>query len=357
MFFNTASSFTGFHTNPLTIFANASPLSAANGGGTYGASANFWTTGDYWQFNTSSTGYNLSTVAFAVNGSNTGPRDFELEYSLTNTSNASYTNIAGYNVTLAAQNLSFNVSAITALDNQASVYFRLVNYDTVNVINNGTAVATGGTDRIDNIIVSGIAPGAASGNLTFDPAATAGGTASGSFTTTATVKNFIDSALGTDVAFANGNIVNFTNLGVTANGGVVNVDPAGVSPGSINVTNTSGTYTFTGGPINGTGTSLTKTGAGTLILAAPNAYTGTTIITGGTVQISTDTDLGLGALLQLNGGTLQTTAGFSSGKGISFSAASTIDTGVSSITFTGALSGGSPLTQTRFRNSERVRGE
>jgi fibronectin-binding autotransporter adhesin len=333
--FASTSSFTGFHSNASTIFANASPLSAANGGGTYGASANYWTTGDYWQFNTSSTGYNLTTLSFAENGSNTGPRDFELEYSLNNTS---YTNIAAYNVPFTSNTQTFNLSGITALDNQSSVYFRLVNYDTVNVINNGQAVQSGGTDRIDNIIVSGVAPGAASGSLTFDPTATAGGTASTQFTTLSTVKNFIDSGLGTDVAYADGNAVTFSNAGV----GAVVVQAAGVSPSSVAVTNTTGTYTFSGGSINGT-TAVTKTGAGTLVLSATNAYSGGTIISGGIVQVSADADLGTGSIT-LNGGELQTTAGFTSAKVLNFSAASTIDTQGNAISFTGIPTGSAALT-------------
>ncbi len=325
------SMFTGFHANASSGFSNGSPL------GGNGAYATTWTTGDYWQFNTSSAGYNVTSLAFAVNGSNTGPRDFELEYSLTNASNASYTNIAGYAVTLAAQNLSFNLSGIAAVANQASVYFRFVNYDTISV--SGATVASGGTNRLDNVVLSGVVPGGASGVLTFDPAATAGGTASTMFTTAATVKNFIDSGTNVDVAYVDGNAVTFSNLGV----GPVVVQAAGVNPSSVAVTNTTGTYTFSGGAINGS-TGLTKSGAGTLVLGMTNTYTGGTSITGGIVQVSADADLGTGTLT-LNGGELQVTAGFTSAKTLNLAGAGTIDTGANTLAFTTVPSGSGSLTK------------
>ena len=78
-----------------------------------------------------------------------------------------------------------------------------------------------------------------------------------------------------------------------------NVDiTTAVSPGTVTVNNSAGnTYTFSGtGSIAGS-TGLTKTGAGTLILANPNSYSGTTSITAGTVQIGnggTSGSLGVG---------------------------------------------------------------
>ena len=45
--------------------------------------------------------------------------------------------------------------------------------------------------------------------------------------------------------FTTNAIVNFTNTGV----GSVNIDAAGVTPSAVNVSNTTGTYVFQGGPI------------------------------------------------------------------------------------------------------------
>ncbi|MCL2760799.1 MAG: autotransporter outer membrane beta-barrel domain-containing protein [Desulfuromonadales bacterium] len=58
---------------------------------------------------------------------------------------------------------------------------------------------------------------------------------------------------------------------------------------------------------------INKTDAGTLILTGANSYTGGTTISGGTIQISADNDLGdLSGTLSFNGGTLNTTGTFSS---------------------------------------------
>lgn len=63
--------------------------------------------------------------------------------------------------------------------------------------------------------------------------------------------------------------------------------------------------------------SIIKTGAGTLILGAANTYTGSTTINGGAVQISADNNLGAAsANVVINGGTLATTASFSTSRSI-----------------------------------------
>jgi hypothetical protein len=50
---------------------------------------------------------------------------------------------------------SYDLSSITALDDDSSVVFRIVDDSTTSI--NGGTVATSGTDRIDNFVVSGTA--------------------------------------------------------------------------------------------------------------------------------------------------------------------------------------------------------
>jgi hypothetical protein len=50
---------------------------------------------------------------------------------------------------------SFDLSGITALDNQSNVYFRL--NDSSNTSANGGTVGTAGTDRVDNFTISATA--------------------------------------------------------------------------------------------------------------------------------------------------------------------------------------------------------
>jgi autotransporter-associated beta strand protein len=69
-------------------------------------------------------------------------------------------------------------------------------------------------------------------------------------------------------------------------------------------------------PIAGAAT-LTKNGAGLLVLGGANSYTGGTAIIGGTVRIGADANLGAAAGgLSLDAGTLATTASFASSRGV-----------------------------------------
>jgi fibronectin-binding autotransporter adhesin len=188
-----------------------------------------------------------------------------------------------------------------------------------------------------------IVAGQPSGFLTFDPAGT-GATGSPNLTTNAAVTDFKDSGTGGDVAFANGNTVTFNDPGSAT---TISIDPAGVAPASVTVNNSSGTYTFTGSGTTGiTGSAtLTKSGTGTLIINNSNSYTGATTVTGGTLSISSDANLGstsTDAPLSLSNATLLTTASFTSGRAISFGGPSvTLNDGGNSIVFGGGVTGSS----------------
>ncbi|HEY4308880.1 MAG TPA: autotransporter-associated beta strand repeat-containing protein [Pirellulales bacterium] len=89
------------------------------------------------------------------------------------------------------------------------------------------------------------------------------------------------------------------------------------------------------------GTTLTKTGPGTLTLAGTNSYTGTTEITQGTLVVSSDANLGQGSTIDIGNATLQAAASFSSTKGITSSAEpiGRLDTAGFNVTFSGPLTG------------------
>ncbi|MES2310315.1 MAG: autotransporter domain-containing protein, partial [Verrucomicrobiota bacterium] len=106
--------------------------------------------------------------------------------------------------------------------------------------------------------------------------------------------------------FTDGSIddVTFNN----AAGGTITISP-NMTPISTTVGAAAGTYTFSGGPIDG-GT-LSKSGAGILVLTGANSYAGATSISGGVLNVQNDTALGTtagstsignGAALQLQGG-------------------------------------------------------
>ncbi len=149
-----AGSALGFHASASAVYSNP-----AGNGSAESFSANFWAVGDYYQFSVSSLGYSGIGIAFDQMSSGTGPGQFYLGYS---TDGSSFTQFgSAYTVFTSAwsaatpvttNSYSFNLSAITALDEAPTIYFRLVDASTVSA-NNGT-VATTGTDRVDNFTVT-----------------------------------------------------------------------------------------------------------------------------------------------------------------------------------------------------------
>jgi hypothetical protein len=139
--------------------------SPAGDGSAKSLSSTLWAVGDYYQFALSAANYSNLGITFEQVSSGTGPASFGLQYSVDGTTFnpfASYTvtNAPGFSPTVAASPLtnsfSFDLSSITALNNDATVAFRLVDLNnTVDAA--GTAVVgTGGTDRVDDFIVNGI---------------------------------------------------------------------------------------------------------------------------------------------------------------------------------------------------------
>lgn len=148
----------------LAFHAGASTYSNPTGNGSVESfSSTNWLVGDYLQFSFSTLGFGGLTLSFDQTSSGTGPRDFSIAYS---TDGTSFTTLQAYTVLAnAAPNptwssatyqpvytLNFDLSAIAALDDQASVVIRLVDASTVSA--NGGTVASGGTHRIDNFIAS-----------------------------------------------------------------------------------------------------------------------------------------------------------------------------------------------------------
>jgi fibronectin-binding autotransporter adhesin len=103
--------------------------------------------------------------------------------------------------------------------------------------------------------------------------------------------------------YVNGQTVQFNDTAATGN---VNIS-ATVSPGGVVVNNNSLNYTISsdsGSGIGGSG-GITKLGTGTLTLSGlTNTYSGFTAISGGTVVIDADNNLGVAGTLTLSGGAL-----------------------------------------------------
>ncbi len=144
--------------------------SPAGNGSTHSFSANTWNVGtSYYEFDVSTIGFNNISISYDQASSNTGPGLFNLEYS---TDGVHFSNLLTDYTVLAnatpntpwsgtgsenlAYNISFNLNAL-AVNNAATLDFRMVDDSATSA--NGGAVGSGGTDRVDNVIVAGsVAP-------------------------------------------------------------------------------------------------------------------------------------------------------------------------------------------------------
>ena len=119
--------------------------------------------------------------------------------------------------------------------------------------------------------------------------------------------------------------------------------------------------TFTIGAANGSGTfsgavngpvSIIKTGTGTEDFSGANAYTGSTSINAGILQISSSASLGGGATgnsIAFNGGTLESLSGtydLTSNRTVALNGAATFQVDSGTLTVSGALSGSGALAKT-----------
>ncbi|HEY3900569.1 MAG TPA: PEP-CTERM sorting domain-containing protein [Chthoniobacter sp.] len=139
--------------------------SPAGNGSSHSFSSTLWAVGDYYQFNVSTVGDTGIQLSFDQTSSGTGPGNFGLFYSV---NGGAYTQIGSnytvldngtpnpaWNATTSSSTYTFTPdlsSTGTALNNDATVSFRLVDETTVSA--SGGTVGTGGTDRVDNVIVS-----------------------------------------------------------------------------------------------------------------------------------------------------------------------------------------------------------
>jgi hypothetical protein len=152
------------------VHAGAAAYSSPAGDGSpHSFSANLWAIGDYYQFSTTLdlanylySGFNIS---YEQNGSATGPKTFDFAWS---TDGTTFTQVGGdYALTSAitwstassAAGLgtikSFDLSSATALNTASTVYFRIIeNSPATGGAVNGGNVGTGGTDRVDDFLIT-----------------------------------------------------------------------------------------------------------------------------------------------------------------------------------------------------------
>lgn len=160
----------GLESSTATVIgshAGASVYSSpAGNGSSHSFSSTLWATGDYYQIQLSTLGSTGITLSFDQVSSSTGPGQFQLQYSLDGTTfsevgMSDYTVLANaapnplWNSTTSSSMYSYtyNLSSVigAGIENQPSLYIRFTD-DSTTAANGGT-VGTGGTDRMDNIIV------------------------------------------------------------------------------------------------------------------------------------------------------------------------------------------------------------
>jgi len=170
-----------------------------------------------------------------------------------------------------------------------------------------------------------------SGTLNINSASAIG---TGAFTISGGV---IDNASAAAITLSNNNAQNwngdFTFIGTQG----LNLGTGAVTMNASRIVTVSGNVLTVGGSIGdgGSGFSLTKNGAGTLVLSAANTYSGGTTVNAGTLNINTDAALGAApgsataAAIILNGGTLQVANDLSlnSNRGIALGNATTTGSG------------------------------
>ncbi len=144
-----------------------------------------------------------------------------------------------------------------------------------------SAKTGGGTLALDHLYPNAtLTVGATSVTLTVTGTGTAaamiwqGGLAANAWDTT--TANWVPST------YADNEAVLFDDTG--SDSPAVNITPGAVAPASVTVNASTRAYTIGGAAIGGMG-GLTKSGAATLILSGTNTYTGTTLVTAGTLKL------------------------------------------------------------------------
>ncbi len=129
--------------------------------------------------------------------------------------------------------------------------------------------------------------------------------------TIAGAKNWVlNSNNATTTDFLVADKVVFSDFGTTT---TPDISVADVAPSDVNFTNINKNYTLTGSKAITGATGITKTGTGSVTISNTNSFTGPVAINGGTIAVAsvanngTNSPLGAGTALSLDGGTLDFT--------------------------------------------------
>lgn len=150
----------GISTNLNSEITSTSPptvnyVSGSGGAGSFSTNNINWDNGQglkYWQISFSSQGYKNLAISSKQYSSNTGPRDFKIQYSL----DGSIWADAGITITLAAnftKGVLNNIALPSACDDRPVINLRWTMSSNIGV--NGSNVGATGSNRIDDILLTG----------------------------------------------------------------------------------------------------------------------------------------------------------------------------------------------------------
>jgi len=128
-------------------------FSGDSGSGDYAISSTGWDGAPntkYWQIDFTSIGYRSLVLSSKQRSSGTGPKDFVVQYSLD--SGSTWLDVSSSQINLVTDAWNTTISSLslpTVLDNQNSVYLRW--------LVTASASAGGGTNRIDDVAINGMA--------------------------------------------------------------------------------------------------------------------------------------------------------------------------------------------------------
>ena len=281
---------TGNTTSPAGTWNRTYPTIQASA--TASLAAGSWIT---WT-TAASTGYEYSfngLTGLNISRNSTGPTTAALFYSTDGGVNFSQTGgsfVTSSTLTPAASTFSTTMSSspIKLVSGTTGIVWRLVGFGS-----GVSRMGIGTTDAVDFTMLGTVDLTPAL-NLTW---AASGGT--GTWDTSLSNQNWTNNSGGAAASFTNGDNVTFSG-----SGGVVTVSDT-VSPGTLAVTNASGTYQFAGGSVLATG-AATKSGAGMLVLSSSSSYALGWSVTGGTIVPDAAGALG-SAAVTIDGATLAVT--------------------------------------------------
>jgi trimeric autotransporter adhesin len=136
----------------ITTTGSTSAVSYGTQGiATQAASASTWAIGKAWQIEVSTSGYSGISVTSAQRSSDTGPRNFKLQYRIG--AGGAWTDVSDANIVVGNNWTSglLSVELPSACDNKSSLYLRWI--VTTSTSADGGSIGSGGTSRIDNIYV------------------------------------------------------------------------------------------------------------------------------------------------------------------------------------------------------------